>query len=687
MLDSLFRNMVWGGVANPMILSLVLGTALFGGFKELSCRDEIASLESRLQKKVAIKRDLASHYICVREDPSDPARELNAVATALFATVTSDREGFVVSRMPKELAVARDRWGSDRAKWIQRKIDAAKKFRQAHDADKNPSEALQAGVDLMLKVEERAWKGDISGYGELGMSVLTPSARVLIELLDRIGSKTLGSLPVNRTTVYETHPIGAALQLVESSDLVELFASQMANAQVPKIEKNAPVPPGFTEFLTGIGNSAAPISTIRLEIHPQRTWIMAFLEAFDAQGRIVGKATFDAAAFVGPISGAGTYAAMAGSSGESKLSVPSEVASRLTVVSGKLGSPPDWLARPTKVDPLSLNATFAIESMVGSEPNQCVVCDLNDLLFDDAKSCIKDGWLDVNAFRSVLDHLNPYEHVNGAGYAVWRPVDPEEPPPLNRKLLEQLATSTLESGWCDTRLLAAHAQSYSPLTGIWTSELLHRAPEIRREFSQGLTKDIYHLIGAIPDSLWEGLRAGKEATARQLGITDALGDFFNQTIAIPDLKALPDLFHHPAELYRNSEFDATPIRVIETREAVYRLIDLKTKRKSEWTTQQNGVYEAFVDAKLVNGTPTLVQAREQCEESWDQLYTFDIGTRIVQRFIIGLPDRQKAEFLIPTPVTDRTDSLRYTDLPQNLRDTTWRIQCDGALSRLRTSGG
>jgi len=673
-------------VTAPAILLCVFASQhQTAGFKELYCRDEVASLQARLHKKITVKRELAAHFLCVRANTQDAERELTAVAAALRATIVSTSDGLVIGRDAKQMEAARKQWADARTVWIQQKIDDVMKFGAAHEADKDPIGALKAGIELALRGNERVSKGDVSAYGDLGLKELSPAGRLTIKVLDRLGSHSLAILRINKATIFESRPIGAALPLPQCEDLLQEYTASIEELRLYKLPPN--LPPFVLPALIGIGSDFSAPADIRVTVHPQRNYLAIVSEVFDAQGNLVGQSFLNPAAYAGPAVGDGIIVAQNKPIRESDdVAIPDEILERSRVAHGQSATnPPPWFLHPIKIEPLSLDAGFGIESLAAADPSPCIVSDLNDELFSHSRDCVHGDKFNVKAFRAVLDQWDPYERVQGNGFSVWRPNYPDDPEPMDRVALERLVGDSLSSGYIDSRQLAVLIQGGSPLFSFWNPELYKRLPEMHSP-DMRLPQSL-RLLGAISDADWRLLLTGRSQTGAQLGIVDNLTQFFNEATAIPALSKLPDLYRHTAELFRGVDFGDTPIRITHTEEGVYRIYDQKQKRMGNWAPQAGGVYELTTTARLVGGVATLDETRDQFEARMDGQYSFQTGTRSRQQFIIGLPRGLQATYDLPFPVTNLTDEPRYSDLPVRLSDITWKYASDAALARARSGGG
>ena len=114
------------------------------------------------------------------------------------------------------------------------------------------------------------------------------------------------------------------------------------------------------------------------------------------------------------------------------------------------------------------------------------------------------------------------------------------------------------------------------------------------------------------------------------------------------------------------------------------MIDHKNRRQTNWSVQAGGVYELSANAKVVQGVPTMEETREQFEARSDQQFFYQTGMRLRQHFIIELPSGLNMTLEFPYPIGDISGETRYSGLPQQLRDVTWKNVCQGALSRLRS---
>jgi len=270
------------------LLCLVSRTPVADSFKLVSFQQEIASLEARLHKKITTKRELWAHRLYIREDPSDPLRELRAVAMALRASVEATDTGFSLERKPKEMAAARAAWASRRAKWIQKTIDEALQARKANQADKDPVAAIQTTMAFMLKADEQFGKGDHNAFASTNRFALTPASGLLVSLINRIGAETLGALPTGKSVIYELKVAADGQALPPCENEIRAYEEGMSKAGAIKIPKDFPFP--FLDAFAGIGSKSGPTSQIRLRVVPGAEAFFVAMECFGESGQVCGRA-------------------------------------------------------------------------------------------------------------------------------------------------------------------------------------------------------------------------------------------------------------------------------------------------------------------------------------------------------------------------------------------------------------
>ncbi len=663
-----------------LLLAAVLQTGV-SGFQELTCLQELSSLEKRLHKVITAKPELRNHLLCVRPNPTDPEAELTAIATALRAEIMRTEHGIVLGQTETDLIKARERWAQGRAKWIQQRIDLGLAFRKAHDADDAPLVAAKTGIDIALRIDDRFRSGDASGFADPGLSELLPAGKLVYTLLNRIGAQKLGALRGGSPcAVFETDPIGNGLPLPEHSGLLQAFNESTL------LLREIKVPDNLVHYmripLDCIGPGSGSATRVRIECQEQPASFYATLEAFDDSGHLCGKAFFDARTFSGPIRGYEAYLQDYRQSRRNRHlePIPSGLLSLAKRVT-KAGNP-TWFERPSEQEPLRIYASFAMESLAKDSPEPCVVIDMDDGLFETAIHVAEGEKLDLDGFQILLDHLDPYEQIHGQGFCAWRPADPDTPAPISRKELGLFVQHSLANGYMDLRELSGLTQHITPLLRTCT-ERLYKALALGPNNSEihPPSQVTCKLIGAISDADWDALLAGRSLTAGQMGITDDFLKFLLGTAEFEGAAKLPEQYRHPTELYRGTSFADTPIHITRQDDAVYRILE-QGKRPTRWDPVGPGIWQFGLRAHLVSGEPRLETTRDQFESKLDERFRFQTGKRSLLQMVLGLPKGQVWRCNLPNPIGDVSGSMRYSDLQRDIRDHNWSIMVQNAMATL-----
>lgn len=664
-------------LAGLALLSLTGGAPGVAGFRELSCLDEVAGLAVRLHTKISVSRELAGHYMCVDAEGQDASQELAAVVAALRAELRPDVLGYRIAPSKAALQSAQTRWEDWRATWIQAKLTLDGQLRKGLSADSDPRAAFRQALASDIRASDRMARRDLRALDSDHSEALTPAGGLLLELLSRIGRKELAALAVNRQALFSTKPFWNETQLPDCEDLLQRYSDAMEEVHSEQVPKD--FPPIMSGDLVGVGRACKPISLLRLSVRPQEAYLGAVLEGYDSDGAQVCRGSFDAMAFADAVSSPAVQVTLARPSMPGDpAKLPDELLVRAIRASSKgPEAPPDWLLRPTKFEPLTAMACFGVENLAQVETPGPAVIDVDDEMASDAPYCVKGDSFSVCGLRSVLDHWNPYESVRQGRFAVWRPADPNLPAPLVRKELKRFAQDAWSDGYVDVRSRMTLSQSRSPLVGVWVTQLYRCMPEMYSLDTGGWATMVW-LLGVISDSQWDMLDSGRAESVADLGVTDALRRYLEfPAVIVKSRRLLSDLFRqHPSEMYRDADLGQTIVRLQRREEPGYRMHELQADRWTQWEPQAGGIYQVAVYA----GVPTLRPgtSREAFEASLEGRYTFQTGMRRTETLSAELPGGVSLAGDLPVPPVDRSAEVSYKDLPQDLRDATWKLATDTA---------
>jgi len=678
-----------------MILSLCLAILPFGRIATLS--EVTVALASQIGQPIEIADNLKDDLVFVEPRSAPPRQVLAALAKTLQATVAGEGQLLSIRRTSDDERALRVKRTEARTDWIRKDLEAAEKYRTDNFKSSGPDVYL-AEVRRLAKRRLEEVNQKLVPDSAWSPSDGLPAAGLLEGLIRRIGLDKLAELPSDEACVYEDEPVAGARSLPDVQDLKADYESAMAAFQNYDLTRDDL----FNLKITGQGynvaewNESAHISRLRLSEEAGVNWIALTLEGYDSLGKRIVQARLAA--------GPDKNATWAGGLLRREACNPRTRWIDLAPDAPKEGQGayalPDWTVHPDKIEPLNVLAKDVLTAIGDEHPEKSFVFAVSDRLWDVTAECSQNGKLNVDAFEDYAKQYGAYECLSQEDAIVWRLQDPEfeEQSRASRKELARFVVRFKSTNHIDTRsaVLLYHDANIecSRLTvgflgyvGSSTGEL----PTIRASTSP---KELFRLLGAIPDEAWSSLVSGRVLSCGSMGIVPDLDRFLRRAQLQTEGAGVSDLYRHPTELL---PYGVTPDLTLKFEPGTTDMIKTLNPPGSSNPTA-NAWMQLFSFRKVTyqnvgflgssvtwNGdTPTFGVTREQFEQELGKVrYRFGEQPKLVVK--IGLPHGLFAAVSVEEGIEPEAQSVAYADMPQALRDEVWSNACARILASLGRS--
>jgi len=656
----------------------------------ITAEGEAQVLSAKIGKPIQVARALSKQILYVRRGTARPEDELAACLSALHASVVPEQDKLIVRQTQKDVARLRQARATERERWIQGALHEAKRYSESTSG---------SGLDRFLSqvsADDRALKDWMSDKGPvpskvIGPMQLLPAQALLQGILARVGLGEVAAIATYRSLVFESRPAGNARQLVDVSDLVDEYKSELAalgpirlteqqRAQFSKVRGE--------RILAESQLRDASVSDVRFraEATPDAIWVR--LELFDQEGRSIdysdllvrksGRMITSQAVLMETLKNASNIA----------VPVPTGIKDAVAFLRTPKPPLPAWFRRPDVTEPLSLLVKPLIEELVSHDTEPCSVVYASDKWFSLAFDCVQDGKINLTAFKTDLTEWSDFEHIDKASYSVWRPMDVEDEDAsrIDRRELARFVSAFQTDTWVKAEVVAPLIHDHYParcaLLGDWWVKAQLSAPRGSAVGQGNLAVSMFNLLGAISPVDLERLRSGSAMTANELGVTPEVSAVFEEdSLRSEGSSNIPDRYQHPYELFPSADVGAVQIVLNYSNAKVLKAWMKGDKEPPEIWQAATGLPGMFrASAKPSPSGPLVVISRDQAEADWSAKFSFRLADRASAELRIGLPRGFFLRGWLPQGTENETAIMCYADLSQEVKDEIWKDACVQAIN-------
>ena len=662
------------------VLCLAFGIGLFSP-RIQTVSETIEQISVRSQKQIKVSAELAKLRIYVDFKDRSPDQSLRILAGAISASVKSTADGLFLSRSLDDHLGMTEHVGKVRETWIDARIKSIEEFRVQRLHGDNVLEAFKKATDGATNDpnSETPILRDANGGTHSTVEFL-PAEKLLIDLVNRIGVRTMARLPTFRTSVFEDAPHGSAKSLPSHGDLDAVYRNSVGRQLPRRNEILDIIPEDRGERLPYILNNKVA-SKLRLEQFCDGTTISIKLEGFDAAGQRVLSAFMGCGANRSLVAPSAHAIRASEIHGSDWIDLSKDAQNALTWPRENRSQVPEWFIHPEKVEPLNFHVREAIEGLRKTESDSApFVFIVSDSLWTTLKGCVRDGRMNVAGIISTIQDWSPYERIETANGVVWRPIDLSlaESFVADRAELGKYSREVIRQRRIDMRtaskMVSRAARNAYALPGEWNHLAQVLFPEVR---SPGTTLEFGQLIGAIDDSHWAQLQQGKSFTVAELGIDPFVRKVLEDD---PNSKTIsdfthPDIMDYPNETLSGQSLGKLTVRGFASSISPWRQWSDEGPEPDGWSfgeTLETAL--AAIPFQVFSGTNPTKQLRTQADfERMLEKRRFRRGQAESNGIIIDLPNGFYIKGSGRAYVEAEPDSFKFANLSVPVRNEIWKL--------------
>jgi hypothetical protein len=644
------------------------------------------SLSQEYGRAITIVAPLDRHVLFVSPHGAALESVLQAIATATRAEVRRTAGGYILR--PEERRRAKDKREiiAERADFLGAAITKSAKLRTSQLSGLGLAEAVGEAV----KAEAQAWDAFLRGNTKslsLGQSKrLMPAQELLEKLVENFGPSRLAELAFDGPAVVETHPRARATRLVGADDMVARYEQEISGlrARVPDAEtiKAIETVEGVLPGYLGVWQKGAGVvADLRLRAVATGPSMIITLELFDKSGVRLDGAEFDSGEKSLAYGGLPAAVPHAAAQSGDRLAL-SDLGAALEPAS-KRRDPlalAQWLAGKSHSDPLELLFAAPLRKWASEHPSQVVAVDLDDGCWMYGVDATKDGLIDALALKTMMSSWGGYEESASPGSFTFAPryYFDSERHFLDRHVLQKYAAGWIKGEdpfWLKAEFYCGARGKLSPLAQDLLGLLVDQKRPIKNQVQ---SEALFSLLGRLHLDLWDSMLGGTSVMINDSTATPEPSQLVDEDRVSPSRPiGLPDLLRHLGELFGSGEPESVKAR-LEVAPAIFFREQAQLGQPMPWRPLGELVSMAplrYVDRPY----PHYIPDRDGFEGRI-KIALVAGRARLIRLFF---PRGCSLDVPLEPEVGNDAPTVKFQDLPAELRDQLWKAATEAALARFK----